>query len=205
MNFFYWNKAFAKKLADDRKKWLSDWMETRRRRLEEGRPEVYMYGMYTSYFFNTSWYVFCRIISMRRTRVSWLFTILLIRNLFSSATRTTNAQFPVLSMVTASFFSLDAYIWSLNAFCIYCMYAHCMYERILYVFERILFISKLTGLIEFFWDSNDNIGEEIFLNLFSLLRNIYSQRNLIVPLLLKFTWIILLKYTLLVSRTKFWL
>ena len=37
---FIWFKAFAKKLADDRKKWLSDWMESRRRRIDEGLPEV---------------------------------------------------------------------------------------------------------------------------------------------------------------------
>lgn len=82
--------------------------------------------------FNTSWYVFCRIISMRRTRVSWLFTILLIRNLFSSATRTTNAQFPVLSMVTASFFlwmhTFEVWTHSVYTVCTHtvCTNAYCM-------------------------------------------------------------------------------
>ncbi|XP_074640102.1 DNA topoisomerase 2-alpha-like isoform X2 [Tubulanus polymorphus] len=39
--------AFSKKKADDRKQWLTNWMEERKRRNELGLPEVYLYGKQT--------------------------------------------------------------------------------------------------------------------------------------------------------------
>eukprot|EP00106_Octopus_bimaculoides_P022777 XP_014790219.1 PREDICTED: DNA topoisomerase 2-beta-like [Octopus bimaculoides] len=38
------NLAFSKKKIDERKEWLTNWMEEKRRRLEMGLPELYLYG-----------------------------------------------------------------------------------------------------------------------------------------------------------------
>jgi DNA topoisomerase-2 len=37
-------QAFSRKRIDDRKEWLLNWMEERKRRAELGLPEIYLYG-----------------------------------------------------------------------------------------------------------------------------------------------------------------
>ena len=42
-------QAFSKKKVDERKEWLTNWMEERKRRTQLGLPELYLYGKETKH------------------------------------------------------------------------------------------------------------------------------------------------------------